>query len=707
MMKLTKFQVTDFKSVEDSGWIDCDDITTLIGTNEAGKSNVLVALWKLNPAMDGKIHPLSDFPRKSYNKFRGLPEDEKPIFIRTYFELPERLIRELVEITKAPEEDLQVATIDRSFNGEYYINFPNASSKRELSRDELDSTLESTLSDINSLSEAGKGEEGIKTTATAALNEALKIVQGYPSICSSYIGEVKNVLSGVNTKSPLKTSQIAPRFEALLEQLDAFEAILSRPSPSSIQEARTKVLSHLPKFVYYSQYGNLDSEIYLPQVIENLKRTNLTGSTAAKVRTLRVLFDFVQLDPQEIYELGEDFQVVLPDGTRREPTEEEIELASEKKKEREVLLQSASATLTDKFRKWWKQGEYRFRFQADGQHFRIWVSDDLRPEEIELEGRSTGLQWFLSFYLIFLVESQEAHSGTILLLDEAGLSLHALAQKDLIDFFESLAKNNQIVHSTHSPFLVDSNHLDRVVAVFVNPDGTTTTSPDLRASKSEAARNRSIYAVHAALGLSVSDVILQGCQPVIVEGPSDQFFLNGVKNYLIGEGHISPDREIVFMPAYGVKGIPAIASIVAGKDESLPFVIVDSDGAGRDMRNKLEAHLYEGQGKRIIDVKEIRDLEGAELEDLMPHELAANVISRELKGPEEDFDESFDKSKPLVPQVKEYAKANGIDLEPGWKVNVAKQVKARLLRKRKQDLPDDEDVERWKLLFKRFLEGEV
>ncbi len=42
---------------------------------------------------------------------------------------------------------------------------------------------------------------------------------------------------------------------------------------------------------------------------------------------------------------------------------------------------------------------------------RIWVSDDKRPEEIELEGRSTGLQWFLSFYLVFLVESADAHAG--------------------------------------------------------------------------------------------------------------------------------------------------------------------------------------------------------------------------------------------------------------------------------------------------------
>ncbi len=73
-------------------------------------------------------------------------------------------------------------------------------------------------------------------------------------------------------------------------------------------------------------------------------------------------------------------------------------------------------------------------------YFRIWVSDDKRPEDIELEGRSTGLQWFLSFYLVFLVESQSSHKGAILLLDEPGNSLHPIAQRDLSAFFENLSK---------------------------------------------------------------------------------------------------------------------------------------------------------------------------------------------------------------------------------------------------------------------------
>ena len=39
-MKLVRYRVMNFRSVKDSGWINCDDVTTLVGINEAGKSNL-------------------------------------------------------------------------------------------------------------------------------------------------------------------------------------------------------------------------------------------------------------------------------------------------------------------------------------------------------------------------------------------------------------------------------------------------------------------------------------------------------------------------------------------------------------------------------------------------------------------------------------------------------------------------------------------
>ena len=60
--------------------------------------------------------------------------------------------------------------------------------------------------------------------------------------------------------------------------VDAFDG---KPIETT-KEIRQKVLKKIPKFVYYSDYGNLDSEIYLPRVIENFKRDDLGEAARAK-----------------------------------------------------------------------------------------------------------------------------------------------------------------------------------------------------------------------------------------------------------------------------------------------------------------------------------------------------------------------------------------------------------------------------------------
>ncbi len=260
---------------------------------------------------------------------------------------------------------------------------------------------------------------------------------------------------------------------------------------------------------------------------------------------MRVLFSFVNLNPKEILELGKDPKEVAATRTGNRntpPTEQEIKKAEIDKEQRSLLLQSASVELTKKFKEWWKQGEYKFRFEADGDYFRIWVSDDKRPAEVDLELRSTGLQWFISFYLIFLVESESQHKNAVLLLDEAGLTLHPLAQKDLTRFFEGLSEKNQIINTTHSPFIIDTSNIDRCRVVYIDANGFTVASSNLRIGSAEVSQ-QSIYAVHAAMGLSVSDILLQGCQPVIVEGPSDQHYLNAIKSFLIKNNKISPAKS--------------------------------------------------------------------------------------------------------------------------------------------------------------------
>ena len=69
----------------------------------------------------------------------------------------------------------------------------------------------------------------------------------------------------------------------------------------------------------------------------------------------------------------------------------------------------------------------RLRVQADAQYLKVVVEDDLGVE-IELDQRSEGFQWLVSFFVVFFAEAVDKHENAILLLDEPGLSLHGLGR---------------------------------------------------------------------------------------------------------------------------------------------------------------------------------------------------------------------------------------------------------------------------------------
>lgn len=546
-----------------------------------------------------------------------------------------------------------------------------------------------------------KQEASLQGEIVESISRAANGLPEEDNVSLMQLKTLRDQVADLPPESPAKTSVIVPTVQQLVEVLNERIRQISAPDPGDRAEVIDAVIHAMPKFVYYSNYGNLDSEIYLPHVVENLERDDLGAKEAAKARTLRVLFSFVQLKAKEILELGRDFEDM--DAPDREPEEAEIEEINEAKKTRSILLQSAGATLTTKFRDWWKQGDYRFRFEADGNHFRIWVADDRRPTEVELEGRSTGLQWFLSFYLVFLVESLGEHKDAMLLLDEPGLSLHPLAQRDLSAFFESLSATNPIIYTAHSPFLVDADRLERARKVYIADDGTTKATPDLRYSNDSAAQAGAAYAVHSALNLSVAESLLLGCQPVIVEGPSDQLYLTAIKSLLLSGGKITPGRELVFPPSGGAKTARIVASILTGRDESLPVMLLDADVAGKKMAEGIKSTLYVEKPERVLSVGEFVGYDNAEIEDLVPFGLLTDEMDRIERGPETRLADVIREGEPFVGQVEAWATDQRVELGKDWKVKLAKRVKEQALTKGIGQF-NDEVVERWVQLFRAFAE---
>lgn len=620
-MQLSKFRVTNFRSIKDSGWIECENVTTLVGLNEAGKSNLILALWKMNPARHGEIDMLHDLPTEKLSILRQIAD--RTCFIEAIF-------------------DVNTADVESFLTTHEKISIEN-------------------LTHIN----------------------CKKFYDGHREW---EVNEEATFLNLITLdEDSTKDQQPSPEYEAMCK------------------EDRDNLLQEMvPKFVYYSNYGNLSSHVYLPFAQKWLNGQSVPGVEVNddQVRTLKELFDFVGLNPTEILKLGKDPKEIAWQSYSREPTKDEIEKAEKSKQKRTVLLNSAGSKLTQSFREWWKQGKYVFRLSVDGDYLTIWVSDELRPTEVDLKDRSTGLQWFLSFFLVFLVEAKDSNKGAVLLLDEAGLSLHPKAQHDLIAFMNELSKENQIVHTTHSPFLIDTNNVDRCVAVYVDNDGYTVASNNLK-DGADCNMENSIYAVHAALGLSVSDVLLNGCYPVIVEGPSDQYALSAIKQKLIEQGKINPSREIVFLPAGGNKAINAISTILSAKSE-MPPVLLDGDKSGEETAKNLKKGQYKECQDKVIVLSEIFDMKGMEIEDLMPFSTIKRFLTRQfIAVEEEDFCDVYNNACPIVDQIEKFANQHNIKLPQGkWKVDMAKSFKQNITF---GTAVGDETIEQWEKLFSTIL----
>lgn len=639
-LQIIKFRVQNFRSISDSGWVETSSNTCLIGTNEAGKTNLLMGLWHLKPTLDFEIIPIKDYPRKLYSEL--LQSKGDAIFISAQFVLPEKTIA----IVKTWFKREQI---------NYYRTY-------NLTTPETPPVLEEYLA-----------------------NYELEQMIVHRKLNGDYEFEFPKI-NEANKKT----------------------AIITR-------EINRQCLKLVPSFVYYSDYGNLDSEIYLPHVIENLRRQDLGEKELAKARSLRVLFKYVQVSPEEIVRLGKEKlekQITITldsNDANKELNKEDIEIKAskaevtkekERKKEREILLQAASRKITNAFKNWWKQGDYQFRFQADGNHFRIWVSDGLRPEEIELENRSKGLQWFFSFFLVFISETEQSNVHPILLLDEPGLSLHPKAQQDLLHFFATLSLQNQLLYTTHSPFLVNMNHLSKVKAVFVDKEGNSLVSTLL--NKSETTVQSSLYPIYASIQMSIAQTLLLSTEPVLVQTTSDQVYLQIIKNYLVHKGVYKSEKDIVFIAAANSNDMNAILQLVTTSNNTLPFIIMDGSPTTKEKVLQLKKEEYRLSIQKIIEIDQLFPKRNHySIEDLFPSEDIAKAFGKMYQSNKDDFEYIAQKDQPILAQMEKFILDNELEIIEDWRTKIAININ-KLAQHIVKKITDDK-LAIWTALFNKIV----
>ena len=551
-LKAKKFRVLNYRNIDDSGWIPLEQVTAFVGRNEAGKTALLKALHKFNPAIEEPYNAQREFPRSRFtSEFRD--GGDWPV-CRVKFKLTSVFRRELEEslnCAEIPRKAVLTRYYDGSLEYEYDTEIPDDTVQSQDLVKELEKFAKGARRLKASAEDQEEATQAIRANLANWADEKKEVAKNIQDLRTD---EGVELLGQVRQES---NTHAQPLSADLIEKLqDAVDDLQERAEAVPIfQQLDEAIANEMPAFIYFENYGILDSAVYLPRFLEDLD----AEPENPRVRTINAMFKHVQLTAQEILELGRE-ETGEARATGQPISEELISRDQERKELRSVKLNSASIDITTKFNEWFGQRRHKIKYQADGPYFRIWVSDDRRPDvDIELESRSKGFQWFFSFYLVFLVESDEGHKDTILLLDEPGLHLHPTAQQELITFFESLSKDNPIVYTTHSPFLIDGEHIHRVRPVTEDKTGQSRISVDSWPEDRET-----IFPLQAAAGYAMVRGLFQHRKNVLVEGFSDYLYLHALNLHCKSLGRKCLPEDIYITPCGGTKLVGHIASLFLG-----------------------------------------------------------------------------------------------------------------------------------------------
>ena len=670
-----RFRVKKYRNIDDSGWIPLERVTALVGRNEAGKTTLLKALHKFHPAIEEPYNAQREFPR---DRFTAEYRDgaDWPVCL-VEFELSEPF-REELEAKLSSNHIPKTATFTRYYDGHCDIEYDTEITDDPVDPAELVTALDTVAKGARRIVAPDPGQEEdiqvLRTTLANWADEKKTLVAELQDLQTERgVKLISLVQQEVNDYAqPLSADLV----ESLLGVVDdTLRRAQTAPLSQQIDEA---VEAELPVFIYFENYGILDSAVYLPRFLEDLGAT----PDDPRVRTINAMFNHVRLDASEIADLGrEEAQEAR---TQDQPiTTEIIQRDQERKELRSVKLNSAGIDISRKFNEWYGQRRHTIRYQADGDYFRIWVSDDRRTDvDIELESRSKGFQWFFSFYLVFLVESNEEHKDAMLLLDEPGLHLHPTAQQELLKFFEKLAVNNPLVYTTHSPFLIDGERIHRVRPVTEDDSGHSRISVDTWPQDRET-----IFPLQAAAGYAMVRGLFQHNKNVLVEGMTDYLYLHALNIHCHELGLTGLPDDIYITPCGGTKMVGYIASLFLGQ-EVRPVVLLDGDQAGRDRCDALMKELYSEHENAVLMLSDVLNIEECEIEDVLGEDVLIPA-AKSVLGDTFELDDGDRAKGSLVDQIKSAAKRQGIELADGWKSRVAQQLVVAWSKTQSENMPEN------------------
>ena len=396
----------------------------------------------------------------------------------------------------------------------------------------------------------------------------------------------------------------------------------SNPTPTSFQNAVQNPGSNvsvsekiaeqflerwLPKFVYFDNYSLMRGKISINELRE---RSENGGPLDDADRTFLSLLTLSGVSLEDL----------------------EKDLGYEDIK---VELESASITITDEIFEYWQQNrQLKVEFdvsQADprdpaplneGKILHVRIENARHRVTVSFDERSKGFVWFFSF-LSYFSHLEETESGDlIILLDEPGTALHAMAQKDFLRFMdERLSPRCQVLYSTHSPFMIDLDKLHRIRLV-QDMDGVGTVISD------DAVHNdrETVFPLQMALGYQMAQTLFLAPHCLMVNSPSDLIYLQVLGDMVTEVSGARIDPRWVIIPVGSTDNLSTFVTLL-GENYVSVAVMMDLTPTNRE---KIEAinKKNEMEGENPVKWVQVTRVRDADIEDLFDPKVYLELVNR-------------------------------------------------------------------------------
>lgn len=399
-------------------------------------------------------------------------------------------------------------------------------------------------------------------------------------------------------------------------------------------QAEQWVLERMPVFIYLDEYPELDGHQNIAEFLQRQQQGNLKEAD----QNFKKMCKVAGLDPEVLQK-------------HLNNNEQEI---------RNQLANRASSVVTSEIRKLWKDRPLKVRFNLDSHYFDTFVSDPnaIYDVEVNLNERSRGFKWFFSFYITFAADTKGGNAeNAILLLDEPGLYLHAKSQTDLLTHFENDFAN-QIIYTTHSPFMVPTHQLDSVRTVNIAEDVGTTVTNDPTGDA------RTLFPLQAALGYDLAQSLFIGPNNLVVEGVTDYWILSSVSDYLAENGREALRSDITITPAGGAQKVSYMVALLTSEQLNVLLLLDEEEKARTTKDDLVKAKLI--REKNVIFVSEAFEKnqpKEADIEDLIDADIYELLVqesySNELEGKKLSLNQKIPR---IMKRIDTGLKNIGIDL---------------------------------------------